>query len=113
MFSAYRLVNEIVEAESLERDYNIFVFQGTDGDDWDTEGEKAIPELKKMMGYASRIGITVAEHPASEEKKTEVERYLTKSELLQREAKSIRLDVMGQDADEPRLIEGIRKLISE
>ncbi|MGD8367212.1 MAG: DUF444 family protein [Desulfobacterales bacterium] len=113
VFSAYRLVNDIVESESLARDYNIFVFQGTDGDDWDTDGEKALPELEKILGYASRVGVTVAEHPASAEKKTEVERYLVKSDLLQRSPKLIRLDVMGQDADEARLIEGIRKLISE
>jgi hypothetical protein len=55
----------------------------------------------------------VAEHPASAEKKTEVERYLNKSELLQRQPKLIRLDVMTQEADEPRLIEGIRRLTSE
>ncbi len=113
VYSAYRLVNEIVESESLARDYNIFVFQGTDGDDWDSNGEKALPELEKILGYASRVGVTVAEHPASAEKKTEVERYLAKSELLERSPKLIRLDVMGQDADEARLIEGIRKLISE
>jgi uncharacterized sporulation protein YeaH/YhbH (DUF444 family) len=113
VFSAYRLVNEIVETENLARDYNIFVFQGTDGDDWDSDGEKSLPELEKILGYASRVGITVAEHPASAEKKTEVERYLVKSDLLERSPKLIRLDVMGQDADEARLIEGIRKLISE
>ena len=33
--SAYRLVNEIVQKESLARDYNIYIFHGTDGDDWD------------------------------------------------------------------------------
>jgi uncharacterized sporulation protein YeaH/YhbH (DUF444 family) len=113
VYSAYRLVNEIVESESLARDYNIFVFQGTDGDDWDTDGEKALPELEKILGYASRVGVTVAEHPAGAEKKTEVERYLAKSDLLERSPKLLRLDVMGQDADEARLIEGIRKLISE
>jgi len=113
VFSAYRLINEIVENEGLARDYNIFVFQGTDGDDWDTDGEMAIPELKKMLAYASRIGVTVAAHRPSAEKKTEVERYLVKSKLLEDQPKLIRLDVMGQDADEPRLIDGIRKLISE
>jgi uncharacterized sporulation protein YeaH/YhbH (DUF444 family) len=113
VFSAYQLINEIVEKEGLARDYNIFVFQGTDGDDWDTDGEMAIPELKKMLAYASRIGVTVAAHQPSAEKKTEVERYLVKSKLLEDQPKLIRLDVMGQDADEPRLIDGIRKLISE
>ncbi len=45
--AAYKLVNEIVEKENLAQEYNIYVFQGTDGDDWDTTGEKTIPELKE------------------------------------------------------------------
>ena len=44
--AAYRLVNEIVEKENLAKDYNIYVFHGTDGDDWDTEGKEALPELQ-------------------------------------------------------------------
>ena len=41
MASAYTLVNEIVQKENLARDYNIYVFHGTDGDDWDTEGKES------------------------------------------------------------------------
>ena len=111
--SAFALVNEIVEKESLERDYNIYVFHGTDGDDWDTDGKMALPEINKMLRYVSRIGITIAEHGAGSGGGTEVERYLKKSDLLTGHPKLIRLDVMGQDADEPRVIEGIKNLISE
>ena len=57
--SAYRLVNDIVENEALERDYNIYVFHGTDGDDWDTDGSRTIPELRQMLSYCNRIGITI------------------------------------------------------
>jgi 5'-deoxynucleotidase YfbR-like HD superfamily hydrolase len=63
--SAYKLVNEIVEKESLARDYNIYVFHGTDGDDWDTDGKDALSELEKMLEYVARIGITIAEHSYS------------------------------------------------
>lgn len=110
--AAYRLVNEIVEKESLAKDYNIYVFHGTDGDDWDTEGREAIPELKKMLTYANRVGITVVAHSYSAGGRTEVESYLRSSELLQQKPELVRLDVMGEDADEARLIEGIKKLIS-
>jgi hypothetical protein len=41
-----------------------------------------------------------------------VERYLKKSNLLTEKPNLLRLDVMSKDADEPRLIEGIKKLIS-
>lgn len=111
--SAYRLVNEIVRSESLDKDYNIYIFHGTDGDDWDTDGTNALPELRTMITYASRIGITVTEHPTDSKNNTEVERYLKKSEILTQHPKLIRLDVMGLDADEPRLIDGIKTLISE
>jgi uncharacterized sporulation protein YeaH/YhbH (DUF444 family) len=111
--SAYRLVNEMVEKENLARDYNIYIFHGTDGDDWDTDGKESVPELKKMLTYANRVGITIAEHTTGSAGGTEVEKYLKKSSLLEDKPKLLRLDVMQEDADEPRLIEGIKHLISE
>jgi uncharacterized sporulation protein YeaH/YhbH (DUF444 family) len=111
--SAYRLVNEMVEKENLSRDYNIYIFHGTDGDDWDTDGKESIPELKKMLSYANRVGITIAEHATGSTGGTEVEKYLKKSSLLEDKPHLLRLDVMQEDAGEPRLIEGIKHLISE
>lgn len=110
--SAFKLVNEIVEKENLVTDYNIYVFHGTDGDDWDTDGKESIPEIKKMLLYANRIGITIAEHGMGRSGNTEVERYMVKSNLLKERPEQIRLDTLPKDADEPRLIEGIKKLIS-
>ncbi|MBI5552091.1 MAG: DUF444 family protein [Desulfobacterales bacterium] len=109
--SAYKLVNEIVEKENLAQDYNIYVFHGTDGDDWDAEGRESIPQLKLMMRYANRVGITIAQHSAGSS--TEVEKYIKKSGLLEQAPELIRMDVLTDDADESRLIEGIRKLISQ
>jgi uncharacterized sporulation protein YeaH/YhbH (DUF444 family) len=111
--SAFRLVNDIVEKENLVRDYNIYIFHGTDGDDWDTDGKESIPQLRKMMTYANRVGITIAEHATASTNNSEVEKYLKKSGLLEEKPKLLRLDVMQEDADEPRLIEGIKHLISE
>jgi uncharacterized protein len=111
--AAYRLVNEIVEKENLVRDYNIYIFHGTDGDDWDTDGKESIPELKKMLTYANRVGITIAEHATEVTHNSEVEKYLKKSSLLEDKPNLLRLDVMQEDAGEPRLIEGIKHLISE
>jgi uncharacterized sporulation protein YeaH/YhbH (DUF444 family) len=109
--SAYRMVNEIVDKENLVKDYNIYVFHGTDGDDWDTDGKETLPEIKKMLGYANRVGVTVARHGMSSEQ-SEVEKYLNRSGLLKDKPSLIRMDVMKQDADEARLIEGIKTLIS-
>lgn len=113
VFTAYQKVNEIVEKENLAQDYNIYIFHGTDGDDWDSEGEKAIPELKKILLYASRIGVTVIRHPYNYTTPSEVEKYLDKSGLLKEKPDFIRLDAMKEDAEEARLIEGIKNLLSQ
>jgi uncharacterized sporulation protein YeaH/YhbH (DUF444 family) len=109
--SAYKLVNEIVQNENLAHDYNIYIFHGTDGDDWDTEGREAIPQLKTMLQYANRVGITIAHHGTGS--LTEVEKYVKKSGLLEQAPTLLRMDVVDDDSDEQRLIEGIKKLISE
>lgn len=110
--AAYKLVNKIVEEENLERDYNIYIFHGTDGDDWDTRGDEAIPQLKKMLTYAARIGVTIAENGYGISGRSEVETYLRKSGLLEEYRNNLRLDVLNKDATETRLIDGIKKLIS-
>ena len=67
-----------------------------------------------MLIYANRIGITIAEHTSSNSRNnTEVERYLNKSKLLEEKPGLIRLDVMNENADEQRLIQGIKTLISQ
>ncbi len=111
--TAFRLVNEIVQQENLARDYNIYVFHGTDGDDWDTEGKESIPEIEQMMTYAARIGVTIAENSYGTPGETEVEKYLKGSGLLEKKKNLIRLDVMSESAEEPRIIQGIKNLISE
>ncbi len=111
--SAFKLVNEIVEKESLEKDYNIYVFHGTDGDDWDTNGRETIPQIERMLGYTNRLGITIARNTYSSSIDTDMERYLKRSGILEKRAKEIRLDTMQETADEPRIIEGIKKLITD
>jgi hypothetical protein len=111
--SAYRLVNDIVQKGNLARDYNIYIFHGTDGDDWDSEGKESIPQLKTMLTYANRVGVTIAAHGAEGSARTEVEKYIRASGLLEEMPKLLRMDVMREDADEPRLIEGIKALIGE
>ena len=66
-----------------------------------------------MMANANRVGITIAEHTTSASHNREVEKYLKNSALLEDKADLLRLDVMQEDADEARLIEGIKHLISE
>ena len=110
--SALQLVNQIVEKENLASEYNIYVFHGTDGDDWDTQGTQTIPELKTMLGYVSRVGFTIVERTMTEGS-TEVGRYLKQSGLLESRVDLLRMDTLPQDAPESRLIEGIRHLTAE
>jgi uncharacterized sporulation protein YeaH/YhbH (DUF444 family) len=111
--SAFRLVNEIVEKENLVKDYNIYVFHGTDGDDWDTDGEETIPQINQMLTYTNRLGITIAQNAYSVGSDTDMETYIKKSGLLEKKASEIKMDIINEDADEPRLIEGIKKLIAQ
>jgi uncharacterized sporulation protein YeaH/YhbH (DUF444 family) len=110
--SAYKLVNDIVAKESLEKDYNIYIFHGTDGDDWDKDGIAPIAELKTMLRYANRVGITIAERGYNTGRKSEVEKYLRESWLLNEKSDYLRLDIMPEGSDDSRIIEGIKKLIS-
>ena len=112
VFPAYELVNSIVFDEQLMRDNNIYVFHGTDGDDWDDDGEKAIAAIRQMLTYTNRFGVTVARNAWSQADDTTVERYLKESGLLKERAQLMRLDSMSaEEANEARLIEGIRRLI--
>ena len=110
--SAYRLVNEIVETENLALDYNIYIFHGTDGDDWDTDGKQTVPELERMLTYSNRIGITIAARASGPASNTAVETYLKNSSLLDDYPEKLRLDTVSENVSEERLIEGIRRLIS-
>jgi uncharacterized sporulation protein YeaH/YhbH (DUF444 family) len=110
--SAYHLVNEIIEAENLDRDYNIYVFHGTDGDDWDSDGAETIPDLKKMIAYSNRVGITISERASGPTQSSTVEKNIKKSKLLEEFPRQIRVDPVREDVAEERLILGIKNLIS-
>lgn len=111
---AFQLVDEIVNKEQLAKDYNIYVFHGTDGDDWDEDGKELIEMLEKMMVYVNRVGITVAKNAWGSAKETTIEKNVERSGLLKSKPELIRLDAFpAADADEARIIDGIRNLVSE
>ena len=114
--SGYKKINEVVEGEGLENYYNIYVFQGTDGDDGDFEGEFALPELKKILRYASRMGVTLFKHPyySSQDQDTIFEQYIEESGIL--EQKDVfRMHIMPRyyDATEEMNIEALKALIAQ
>ncbi|MCF8091830.1 MAG: DUF444 family protein [Desulfotignum sp.] len=112
VYTAFKLVNEIVEKENLARDYNIYVFHGTDGDDWEKDGKQTLAEIEKMLTYVARIGITIVEHAYVGSKQTEVEKYINRSGILTKHSHLIKMDVMAENVDDSRIIQGIKNLIS-
>jgi len=114
VYASYELVSGIIEKEQLARENNIYIFHGTDGDDWEETGEHAIAAIKKMMPDISRMGITVAKNSwTAPENATTVENYINDSGLLKEKAELLKMDVfLADEATEDRIIEGIKKLIS-
>lgn len=113
--SGYKKINEVVEGEGLESDYNIYVFQGTDGDDGDGEGEFALPELEKILKYASRMGVTLFKHPyySSQNIKTIFEQYIEKGGILERRD-VFRMHIMSYyNVTEEMNIEALKALIAQ
>lgn len=113
--SGYKKINEVVEGEGLENDYNIYVFQGTDGDDGD-EGEFALPELNKILNYVSRMGVTLFKHPyyTSQGQKTIFEQYIEKGGILERKD-VFRMHTMPRytNVTEEMNVEALRTLIAQ
>jgi uncharacterized sporulation protein YeaH/YhbH (DUF444 family) len=111
VYPAYDLVQEIIEKEQLARDYNIYVFHGTDGDDWDSVGEKAIRGINNILRYTNRMGLTIARNAWGNTGETTVERYVVGSGLLKEKAELFKMDsLIAAEASEGRIIEGIRRL---
>ena len=115
--SAYKKVNEIVEGEALESQYNIYLFQGTDGDDGD-DGTHAIPEIKKILSYTNRMGVTLFKHRyyTDQNMKTMFEEYVERGEIISRHD-VFRMHIMSRDfwtriTDEMN-IEAIKALIAQ
>lgn len=108
---AFELVEKIILEENLEKDYNIYIFYGTDGDDWESDGKKTITSIKNLLSKVNRIGITAAKNSWSSSKTTTVEKYMNNSGLLKSQADLIRLDSFNaKDTNEDRIIESIKKL---
>jgi len=114
VFPAFKLVNNIIETEQLAKDYNIYVFYGTDGDDWDDDGKDLVEELNKLLYVTNRLGITIAKNTWTDESKvTTVERNVQNSGLLEQKPQLIKMDAFSAEtASEDRIIEGIKKLVS-
>jgi len=112
IYPAYQKVLEIIESENLIQDYNIYIFHGTDGDDWQGGEDDAIAAIKLLLNYVNRFGITVARNSWSSESETIVEKYIKSSKLLETRPDLFKIDALtAESASEARIIESIRRLV--
>ena len=110
--SVYKEITKTVEGEGLARDYNIFVFEGTDGDDFD-DGREAIPEIEKILGYVNRMGVSVLKHPHYGDRATPFEEYVEEGGFLERRD-LFRVHVMSSEGvTDDKNIEAIKSLIGQ
>lgn len=114
--SGYKKINEIVEGEGLADEYDIFLFQGSDGDDGDFRGRYATPEIEKILSYVSRMGVTLFRNPywlANQDQKTTFEDYVERGGFLERKD-VFRMHVMqSQGVTEEMNLEALKALIAQ
>ncbi len=115
IYSAFKLVNDIVQNEGLARDYNIYVFYGGDGEDFDNDGKHAVPEIKKVLNYANRVGACIVNYYGYYHNNgSTFEEYINKSGLLERKDsfRMCSMDIKSGVTDEKN-IEAIKALIAQ
>ena len=110
--TAFSLVNKIVKEENLAKDNNIYVFYGSDGDDMNTNRGEFERIFDEMFTYVNRLGISIVQSTYAGSRGTVFENFLTGAKILEKHPNLAKLDTLTEEADDPRLIEGIRKLVS-
>lgn len=113
IYSAFELINQIIEDENLERDYNIYIMYGSDGDTWSGSKDKTSESIKEVLKYTNRMGITVVRNSYGSGRETELEKIIKDNNIAD-EKEKFRLDVFdAKNYTEDRIIEGIKYLVSE
>ena len=113
--TAFNLISKIVAEENLARDYNIYIFYGTDGDNYSDDNEDLVKEIETALTFSRRIGITVARNGWNyySKQETTAEKHIKESDLLNN-AKLLRMFALdAKDYDEQTNIKAIKYLISE
>ncbi len=111
--SSLKMVNEIVEKENLASNYNIYIFYGGDGDDWNTDPDAFEAEFNKIFSYVNRMGITIVKGGyGPSDRITEFEKFLKNKSIIEKNKDLVHLDVIDGEADDKRIVEGIKELVS-
>lgn len=112
--SGYQKINEIVEGEGLESEYNIYVFQGSDGDDGD-DGTQSLPEIRKILSYVNRMGVTLFKHAYSLARgnDTTFEEYIKRGGILDRRDVFRMHTMPAENVTEEMNLEALKALLAQ
>ena len=108
IYPAFELVNSIIESEQLHLSKNIYVFYGSDGDDWKDNKNNLVDEIKKLSKYANRIGIFVARNSGNDSP-TSLESTIEESNILTELQDKLKItQINSRDFTENQIIESIK-----
>lgn len=108
IYPAFELVNSIIESEQLHLSKNIYVFYGSDGDDWKDNKNNLVNEIKKLSKYANRIGIFVARNSGNDNP-TSLENTIEESNILSELQDKLKItQINSRNFTENQIIESIK-----
>jgi uncharacterized protein len=111
--TAFALINKIITEENLSKDYNIYVFYGTDGDNWTDDNEKLIREIGSTLSFANRTGITIARNNWGGNEETGLEKSIKTSKIIEQKKQFRVFYLKAESAKDKDNIDAIKYLISE
>jgi uncharacterized sporulation protein YeaH/YhbH (DUF444 family) len=87
---------------------NIYVFYGSDGDDWKDRKNNLVDEIKKLAKYANRIGIFVARNSGNDNL-TSLENTIEDSNILSELNDKLKItQINSRNFTENEIIESIK-----
>ncbi len=108
IFPAFELVNSIIENEQLHLAKNIYVFYGSDGDDWKDNKNNLVQEIERLSKYANRIGIFVARNSGNDNA-TSLESTIAESNILSELNDTLKItQINSRDFTESQIIKSIK-----
>ena len=108
IYPAFELVNSIIENEQMHLSKNIYVFYGSDGDDWKDSKNNLVDEIKKLAKYANRIGIFVARNSGNDNL-TSLENTIEESNILSELNDKLKItQINSRNFTENEIIESIK-----
>lgn len=94
---SFQIALKIIEGERLFIENNIYIFYGTDGDDWDEDGKETIETTKQLFRYTNRIGILIARDSWGRPTKSTVKNYFERTSLLKEKPELIKIDTFNPE----------------